>query len=123
MNEEMEWHHVVKTNVVERPVEKVAHNKIVEAMQKMKSGKATGPSEVSVEMIVASGEIGVKVIMELCQRILDGRGMPDKWKTGVIVPIFKGNGDVMSCGSYTGVKMPEHVMKIVEGYQKGKYEH
>ena len=44
----------------------------------MKSGKATGPSEVNVEMIVASGEIGMKVIMDLCQRVLDGRGMPDE---------------------------------------------
>ena len=40
--------------------------------------------------------------------------MPDKWKTIVIVPIFKGKGDVMSCGSYRGVKMLEHAMKIVE---------
>ena len=47
-------------------------------MQKMKSEKATGPSEVSVEMMVASGEIGVKVMMKLCQRVLDGRGMPDE---------------------------------------------
>ena len=47
-------------------------------MQKMKSGKATGPSEVSVEMIVASGKIKVKVKIELCQRVLDGRGMPDE---------------------------------------------
>ena len=29
----------------------------VEAMQKMKTRKATGPFEVSVEMVVASGEI------------------------------------------------------------------
>ena len=35
----------------------MARNEIVEAMQKMKSGKAIGPSEVSVEVIVASGEI------------------------------------------------------------------
>ena len=80
----------------------MVHNEIVEAMQKMKSGKATGPSEVSVEMIVASGEIVVKVIMELCQRVLGGRGMPDEWKTKVIVPIVKGKDDVMSCGSYRG---------------------
>ena len=40
--------------------------------------KGNGPSEVSVEMIVASGKIGAKVIMELCQHVLDGRGMPDK---------------------------------------------
>ena len=90
MNEENEWDHMVETDVVEGPVEKVARNEIVEAMQRMKSGKATGPSEVSVEMIVASGKTGVKVMMELCQRVLDGRGMPDEWKTSVIVPIFKG---------------------------------
>ena len=58
-------------------------------------------------MIVASGEIGIEVMMELCQPELNGRGMPGEWKTSVIVPIFKGKGDVMSCGLYTGVKLQE----------------
>ena len=40
--------------------------------------------------------------------------MPDEWKTSVIVPIRKGKGDVMSCGSYRKVKLLEHAMKIVE---------
>ena len=66
MNEENEWDRMVETDVVEGPVEKVACNEIVEAMQKIKPCKATGPFEVSVEMIVASDEIGVKVMMELC---------------------------------------------------------
>ena len=67
----------------------------------MKSGKATEPSEVCVELIVASGEIGVKVMMEPCHRVLDGRGMPDEWKTSVILTIFKEMGDVMDCASYS----------------------
>ena len=67
MNEENEWKHMVETDEVEGPVEKVARNKIVKAIQRMKSGKATGTSGVSVEMIVGSGKIGVKMIMELCQ--------------------------------------------------------
>ena len=46
--------------------------------------------------------------------VLDGRGMPDEWKTSVIVPIFKGKGDVMSCELYRGVKLLECAMKIVE---------
>ena len=65
-------------------------------------------------MIVASDEIEVKVMMELCQRVLNDRGMPDEWKTSVIVPIFKAKSDVMSCGSYRRVKLLEHAMKIVE---------
>ena len=102
------------TNVAERPIDKVVRNEIVEAMPNMKSEKATGTSEVSVEMIVASGEIEVQVMMELCQRVLDDRGMPDEWKTSVMLSIFKGKSDVMSCGSYRGVKLLEHAMKIVE---------
>ena len=38
MNEENKWDHMVETDV-EGPVEKVTCNEIVEAMQRMKSGK------------------------------------------------------------------------------------
>ena len=47
---------------------------------------------------------------------MDGRRMPDEWKTSVIVPIFKGKGDVMSCGFYRGVALLEHVMKLLKWY-------
>ena len=62
---------MVETDLVEGPVEKVAPNEIVKTIQSMKSGKATGPSEVSMEMIVTNGEIGVKVMTELRQHVLD----------------------------------------------------
>ena len=60
MNDENKWNNTVETDVVEGPVEKVPRNEIVETMQKMKLGKATGPSEVSVETIVSSNKIGLK---------------------------------------------------------------
>ena len=53
-------------------------------------------------------------MLQLCQRVLDGKGIPDEWKTSVVVPIFKGKRDVMNCGSYRGVKLLEHGMKIIE---------
>ena len=83
-------------------------------MGKMKSGKAARPSEVSLEMITASGVVGIHVMMELYQQVLDGRGMPEDWKMSLVKPIFKGKGDVMSCGAYRGVKLLEHAVKIVE---------
>ena len=58
VNQENEWDHMVEIDVVEGPVEKVACNEIVEAMQRMKSGKAIGLSEVSVEMIVQVAKLG-----------------------------------------------------------------
>ena len=66
-------------------------------------------------MIIASRKLGVGVMKKLCQRVLDGKGMPEEWKTSIVVPIFKGKGDVMDCGAYRGVKLLEHAMKIVGG--------
>ena len=86
-HEENGWDQIVESNVVEGLVEKVAHE-IVEAMQKIKLRKETGPSEAGVEIIVASGETGVKVMMKLFQCVLDGREIPDGWKTIAIASIF-----------------------------------
>ena len=65
-------------------------------------------------MIVANGEIGVKMIIKLWQHVLNGRGIPDECKTSVSLLIFKRKNDVMSCESYRGVKLLEHAMKIVK---------
>ena len=52
MNEENKWYQMLETDVVEEPVEKV-----------------TGPTQISVEKIVASDDVGVKVTTNLCQRV------------------------------------------------------
>ena len=69
-------------------------------------------------MIAASGEIGIDVMVELCQGVLDGRGMPDEWGLSVVVLIFKGKGDEISCRAYREVKLQEHAMKTVEKVQE-----
>ena len=35
---------------------------------------------------MVSGKFGVGVLKKLCQRVLDGKGMPETWKTSVVVP-------------------------------------
>ena len=70
MKEVNEWDQNVEAELVEGPVERVSREEVVKALGKMKAGKAAGPSEVSVEMIAASGEIGIDVMVELCQSVL-----------------------------------------------------
>ena len=76
MNEENEWGQNVEADLVEGQLERVSLKEVVKMMGKMKAGKAGGPSEVSVEMIAASGDIVIGVMVELCQGVLHGRGMP-----------------------------------------------
>ena len=98
MNVENEWDHMVEADMVKGPVEGVTDEEVMEALNKMKLGKAAGPSKVNMDMIIASGKFGVGVIKKLCQRVFDGKGMPEEWKTSV-VPIFKEKGNVMDCGA------------------------
>ena len=80
----------------------------------MKIGKVPGPSELCAEMILASRDIGIRVSMEHCQRILDGKGMPADWANSVGILAFKGKEHFLNCGVYRGVKLLERAMKSVE---------
>ena len=89
MNEDNEYGQIAVADTVEGPIEKVMREEIMEAFNYLKIGKAPGPSEVYAEIILASGDVGIKVLMEFCQRILDGKGMPADWATSVAIPILK----------------------------------
>ena len=40
--------------------------------------------------------------------------MPESWRKSDLIPIFKGKGDVRSCGNYRSIKLLEHGMKVIE---------
>ena len=105
MNEENNWDQVTNTDKVEGPVEEIFHSEIINTNEAMKTGKAAGSSKVNVEIIAVSGQV--------CQKVLNGKDMPDDWITFVMVTIYKGKGVVLNCGSYREVKLFEHSMKFV----------
>ena len=51
---------------------------------------------------------------EICQKVLDGCAMPAEWALSIVVPIFKGKGDIRNCSCYVALKLLEHGMKVVE---------
>ena len=66
------------------------------------------------EMIQATGDTGTQWILDLCNGIVKEGRIPEDWKSSVVLPIYKGKGDPMECGSYRGIKLLEHAMKVVE---------
>ena len=114
INKENQWEHLTATSMVEGPMKNVTREEMAIAIKMIKPGKEAGPSEICAEMISPGREVRVSVMVELCQRVLDGKGMPDEWQTSVLVPIFKGKEDVRNCNTNKGVKLLEPAMKIVE---------
>ena len=66
----------------------------------MKTVKAPVPSEVSLELIAASGRVGIQIMAEICQKVLDGLGMPAEWALGINAPIFKWKDDIRNSSCY-----------------------
>ena len=63
------------------------------------------------------------MMAEICQRVLDGFGIPAEWALSIVVTIFKGNGDIRNCSCYRAVKLLDHCMKVVERvFEKGFVE-
>ena len=77
----------------------------------MKTAKVPVHSEVSFELFAASGGVGIHVMVEICQKVLDGFGMPAEWDQSIVAPIFKRKDDIWN---YTAAKLLQHGMKVVE---------
>jgi len=73
-------------------------------------------SGLVAEMIQATGDIGIQWILALCNGIVKEGSIPEDWKSSVVLPIYKGKGDPMECGSYRGIKLLEHAMKVVKRF-------
>jgi len=56
-------------------------------------------------------DIGTRWILDLCNGIVKDGCIPEDWKSSVILPIYKGKGDPMECGSYRG-RLLEHAIKV-----------
>ena len=114
LNEENEWDGEVGAEKKEGPECEISKEEVEKVMRRMKTGKAAGQSGIVTEMIKAMGEEGILWITELCNRIVWERKIPDDWQRSTLVPIYKGKGDPLECGSYRAIKLLEHGMKILE---------
>ena len=80
----------------------------------MKQGKAAGPSGVVVEMMAAGGDLPVEWMTDLCNSIIAEGRIPTDWPKSTLVPLYKGKGDPLECGSYRAIKLLEQRMKVME---------
>ena len=87
---------------------------MIEALSKIKSGKAGGPSGIIVEMLKAAGETGITFLRELITPVMIHGEIPEDWEMSFILNLYKGKGDALNRGNYRGLKLTEHVMKVME---------
>ena len=51
---------------------------------------------------------------DLINNIVKEGCIPDDWRKSIVVPVYKGKGDPLVCGSYRAIKLLEQPMKVLE---------
>ena len=80
----------------------------------MKKGKTFGPDELPVEVWKYMGEMRIKFLTRLFNRLLIGERIPEEWRRCVLITIYKNKRDTQCCGNYRGIKLMSHTMNVSE---------
>ena len=111
---ENDWDKEVECDSVQGPCCRITEEEVAKALKQMKFRKAAGPTGVVAEMMSAGGQLSTEWLTVLFNRILEEGRIPKDWTKSVLVPLYKGKGDPMSCGSYRAIKLLEQAMKVFE---------
>ena len=90
---------------------KPTYKEMIKVIRNIKSGKALGTDNMTVEMIRHGGPELLQGIFYLLIQICDQDTMPEEWETVIIRRIFK-KGDRRDCNNYRGITFLNITYKI-----------
>ncbi|XP_071727800.1 uncharacterized protein [Rutidosis leptorrhynchoides] len=93
---------------------RISHEEVRMALLNMGRNKAVGLDQIPIEAWQCLGEDGVRWLACLFNKMFRIYKMPTEWRRSEIIPIFKNKGDAQIYGSYRGIKLLSHTMKLWE---------
>ena len=84
------------------------------AIRKMKCGKAPACSEISTYFFKSLDDLCSEMVCSLLEEIFVAEKIPSDWKKSEIVPICQRKGNLLHCNNYRGIKLMEHLLKVLE---------
>ena len=99
LNVENDWDGDVDCPEVMGPHCLISEEEVAAAIKGLKIGKAAGPTGVVSEMMKAAGGFGSRWMTDLINNIVKEGYIPDDWRKSILVPVYKGKGDPLVCGS------------------------
>ena len=89
-------------------------------MKVMKKGRAPSIDEMHVEMVMAAGESAISWTKRVLNACMRQSKVPEEWRTGLIVLMWKRKEDVQDPGKYRGITLLSHIMKLLERILDGR---
>ena len=73
-----------------------------------------------VEMVITAGESGISWTKRLLNTCMRQSKVPEEWRTGLIVSMWKKKGDLPAPGKYRGTTLVSHTMKLLKSILDGR---
>ena len=89
----------------------ILREEITWVLRNSKTGKAAGPGEVNLEMILALGEEGVNLLWELFNNIYETGHLPDEMLKSIFIAIPK-KPNTMDCENHRTIRLMSHTLKL-----------
>ena len=80
----------------------IRFEEVLEAVRRLKNGKASGPDNISCEMLKAHKGI-VEWLWDIIDKCWSTEVLPDDWKVAEIVPLYKSKGKRSECSNHRGM--------------------
>ena len=109
LNVENDWDGEVDCPEVMGPHCLISEEEVAAVIKGLKIGKT-----VKSEMMKAAGGFGSRWMTDLINNIVKEDCIPDDWRKSILIPVYKGKGDPLVCGSYRAIKLLEQPMKVLE---------
>ena len=91
---------------------KILEVEVMHAMKKMKTGKASGPDNIRVEMLEPLEELGITVLTDLLNEIYEAGQIPADLTKSIFITLPKKPGAI-GCDLHSTISLMSHITKIL----------
>ena len=82
----------------------IPFDEVLYAVRKLKNGKASGPDDISAEMLKSHNGIA-EWLWDIVNKCWTEENLPQDWKLAEVVPLYKKKGKRSECGSYREISL------------------
>ncbi|XP_076359111.1 uncharacterized protein LOC143251751 [Tachypleus tridentatus] len=87
-------------------------DEVEHAMKKIHKGKAAGPDDISIELLLALKEVGIQEVTKLLNTIYDTGEIPEDFKKSVFIALPKKPGAI-DCEQHMMISLMNHLTKVL----------
>lgn len=89
----------------------ILQEEVEKAINKLKKGRACGPDEIPAEVLTLFGEVGLKSLLTLFNKIYESGKIPQDWLKSIFVTLPKKRNPT-KCEDYRTISLMSHVLKL-----------